>query len=125
MSRAPDQKVQGGAAVRMYLAISESETNGSQTGLYYKDVIMYFLPGPGERVHLGCDEDGESSRAHEVKDRYWEHDGTAIIQMKQFRVDPPTTWNWLTDGKYECTWYTAQEGENIHDYLQRNGWNRY
>jgi len=119
-------KRQVGSSVRLYLPISESDTLGGQSALYYKDLVMAFLPVAGDRVHLGYDaEDDESNRAHEVKSRYWEHDGTAVLQMKAFRVDPPNTWNWRTDGKYECTWFTSQEGINIHDYLQSNGWNRY
>lgn len=122
----PPLKGQGGTWVRVYLSTRAGDsTLGSMGSLYWRDVMMYFLPDVDEEIHLLWDaEENESGVTHPVKRRYWEHDGTAALELTRMIIDPNEVNQRFLGGGYETAWWTERDGD-LDALLRASGWKEY
>jgi hypothetical protein len=69
--------------MKLYLSVRYERANWGKHDLYEKDFVTFSPPGKEERVMLYPD-----GPMLEVKERYWEDDGTVCADLQTVIIDP-------------------------------------
>jgi len=112
-------------SVELSQTVHDSKSGGGFSGgdrIWHKRYPCWFLPNEGDYVSL-FDYEGETNDGltNTVKQRWWQTDGSVLVELVPYQVDPVSMAQSLCDGRYRIAWWTEHDGD-LEAMLQEGGW---
>lgn len=108
------------ASVTLHLPVRYAAWFGTQE-LWERRVDLGFLPGEGDTIDLVPAKGDDDPIAWPVTRRYWQADGSVVVELATMQVNPDAEALKLCNGRLRRDWST-DNGETMNAVLAEGGW---